>query len=124
MMASASGWVSFQPLPRRRRASSAAVKIVSRSISVGVRRMRGLLFEFAAAYSSPPLLFEFAAAPIVGQEIGRPARAQPCASLGEARQARATRDPTGAGGRSPMSARRIDETPVMIDAEINAPSEW
>jgi len=41
--------------------------------------MRALLFEFAAAYSSSPLLFEFAAAPIVGQQIARPARARPCA---------------------------------------------
>src|SRR5262249_37693358 len=41
MIASASGCVSFHPLARRRRASSAAVKMVSRSISVGVSRMLG-----------------------------------------------------------------------------------
>src|SRR5262245_19872114 len=39
MIASASGCVSFHPLARRRRASSAAVKMVSRSISVGVSLM-------------------------------------------------------------------------------------
>src|SRR3989442_8365114 len=39
MIARASGCVSFHPLARRRRASSAAVKMVSRSISVGVSRM-------------------------------------------------------------------------------------
>src|SRR6266852_2210993 len=52
MMASASGCVSFQPLARRRRASSAAVKIVSRSISVGVRCMwRPPLSRPGGAYS-------------------------------------------------------------------------
>src|SRR5207247_11102060 len=39
MIARASGCVSFHPLARRRRASSAGVKMVSRSISVGVSRM-------------------------------------------------------------------------------------
>ena len=40
MMATASGWFSFNPLARRRLASSAAVKIVRRSSSVGVSSMR------------------------------------------------------------------------------------
>jgi hypothetical protein len=40
MMATASGWFSFNRLARRLRANSAAVKMVSRSSSVGVNSMR------------------------------------------------------------------------------------
>ena len=39
--ATASGWLSAQPRARRRRASSAAVKMVSRSVSVGVSSIVG-----------------------------------------------------------------------------------